>query len=107
MGIFPATRSKLRSVALVAYRSHLPDLEGWSGWYALVIGENLVGLFPTWEAAARASNAAVDRQAVALICQIEGDEVRAAKAAMVQSSSAEPVPPDHLKQRFRRRARKS
>lgn len=36
------------------YQKHLTSLQGWVGWFALVRGDRLGGIFPTYEAAAAA-----------------------------------------------------
>ncbi len=40
--------------AEMTYQRHLADLQDWVGWFALIRGEKLGGIFPTYETAATA-----------------------------------------------------
>lgn len=66
---------------MLVYQRHLPDLERWDGWHALVIGDRLVGLLSTRKVAVDVVNQAVDRRAIVLICQIHAAQARASKEA--------------------------
>ena len=42
------------AIAEATYERHLPNLRQWAGWFALVRGEQLGGVFPTYTAATTA-----------------------------------------------------
>ncbi len=55
------------------YRLHEPHLWPWAGWYALILGDRLLGVFPDAASALRyAYGVTVDRSGPPVVRQIEG-----------------------------------
>ena len=75
------------------YRRRLPDLQMWVGWFVLIKGEQMGGVFPTYTAAAHAWMALYG-PVPALIRRIErlAEEARPA-ASCPTAAVASPVPP--------------
>jgi hypothetical protein len=74
-----------RAIAEATYERHLPNLRQWAGWFALVRGDQLGGVFPTY-AAATAAWMAMYGPVPALIRRIE------ASTPGVAPEAAESVP---------------
>jgi hypothetical protein len=77
------------SQAEVTYRRYLPDLQGWIGWFALVRGEKLGGVFPTHEAAT-AAWMAMYGPVPALIRRIERTSAVAAGTVVPATEESKP-----------------
>ena len=77
--------------AEATYRKHLPNLQKWSGWFALVRGDRLGGVFPT-HAAAAAAWMSMYGPVPALIRRIKPTETAAADASPPPATPA-PIRP--------------
>ncbi len=63
------------------FRAFAPHLWPWTGWYALIVADRFVGVFPTlWDAITAAQSGEIDPDAV-LVRRIGGDSAVAAPIA--------------------------